>query len=129
MLGDSVAGTWVNLENYVNGGLIDNSRWYNVSIPTDDLKSDTFTLNSVFVIYFARMMGNSTTNGCYTISGYIDNPTAIPASCDTPQDFFIDNIVLKPKKFQSMYSDMNSLPLDRSPFESATESISNKPRR
>lgn len=96
MLSDSAGqGSWVNLEDYVEGGVIDNTKWHKVRIPMADLKSDTYELQSVFIVNFARMMGNGA-NGCFSETGYYDNPTSIEASCDTPQNFYVDNIILIP---------------------------------
>jgi hypothetical protein len=91
-LSDAKYGSWVELSDYVEGGIIDNKIWRKVSVPLTDLYSEEFELSSVFLINFARMMGNS----CYDISGTVDNPTAYNASCDTPQDFYVDNFVLIP---------------------------------
>ena len=80
-------------ENYVADGVIDNTKWRKVSIPIADLVSPEFALDRVFIMSFVRMMGNN----CFDICGEscYDNPTFYSASCDTPQDFYIDNIVLK----------------------------------
>jgi hypothetical protein len=95
-LSDSTSGSWVEVANYVEGGTIDNTKWHKVSIPIPDLYSEKFELNSVFLLNFARMMGSNPINGCYDISGYVDNPSAYNASCDDPQDYYVDNIILIP---------------------------------
>mmetsp|Transcript_2786 Transcript_2786/g.4171 ORF Transcript_2786/g.4171 Transcript_2786/m.4171 type:complete len:102 (+) Transcript_2786:643-948(+) len=84
MLSDSAgSGSWVDLEDHVDGGVIDHTQWYNVSIPMADLVSDDFELQSVFLINFTRMMGNV----CCNLTGVIDNPTAIPAFVTHPKIF------------------------------------------
>ena len=87
------ASQHVNLENCVADGIIDSTKWRKVSIPIADLVSPEFALDRVFIMSFVRMMGNN----CFDICGEscYDNPTFYSASCDTPQDFYIDNIVLK----------------------------------
>uniref|UniRef100_A0A7S1G1Y5 cellulase n=1 Tax=Corethron hystrix TaxID=216773 RepID=A0A7S1G1Y5_9STRA len=88
MLSDQKEGSWVDLEKYVEGGVIDNTKWHKVSIPLADLKANDFKLNSVFLINFARMMGSDPITGCSSAQGH--------ASCDTPQNFFVDNMILTP---------------------------------
>ena len=89
------ARTSICLENYVADGVIDNTKWRKVSIPIADLVSPEFALDRVFIMSFVRMMGNNCFDICGESCYRYDNPTFYSASCDTPQDFFIDNIVLK----------------------------------
>ena len=68
------------------------------SIPIADLVSPEFALDRVFIISFVRIMGDKCFDvcgeSCYMYDRRVDNDTFYSASCDTPQDFFIDNIVL-----------------------------------
>ena len=71
VLSDASKGSYVDLEDYVADGVIDNTKWRKVSIPMIDLASDKLTiviyllLLSIFLLLFALTAFPCSNSACY----------------------------------------------------------------